>query len=119
MRVLVTGSRDWQDAQVVLRALDAIRNRPLVVVHGGAHGVDAIASRWAKAHKVEEDSHPPDYDTYGDLAPGIRNEQMVQLGADVCMAFIRDYSGGATGTSERAVLAGIPTLVWYELTPGI
>jgi hypothetical protein len=35
---------------------------------------------------------------------------MVDLGADICLAFIKDQSAGASHCAARAIAAGIPTL---------
>ena len=47
MRVLVSGSRSWQDQDDVWSALDALASRgePVTVVHGDCpQGADALAS---------------------------------------------------------------------------
>ena len=47
MRVLVTGGRDYADRKAVARALDPFIAPDLTIIHGGANGVDALASAWA------------------------------------------------------------------------
>jgi YspA, cpYpsA-related SLOG family len=114
-RVLVTGSRTWCASSIVYEALNRIAadtRMPLVVVHGGARGADALASTWVKAKPYDygatEEEHKADWKRYGRAAGFRRNAEMVALGADLCLAFIRDGSRGATHCADLAEKAGIP-----------
>ncbi|MET9150015.1 SLOG family protein [Streptomyces griseoflavus] len=119
-RVLVTGSRTWEQPNSVWTALNDARGealqtgRPFVVVHGACpRGADAHAARWCAtatqfADGVTEEPHPADWQTNGKRAGFIRNAHMVNLGADVVLAFIRDGSRGASHTAALAERAGIP-----------
>lgn len=129
MRILVTGSRDWPDDRSVEHALNNViiemlaerGSEPVTIVHGGCPtGADAHAARWAhemieRGRPVTVERHPADWDRYGRRAGFERNAEMVHLGADVCLAFIKDESRGASMTRAMAVQAGIKTRV-YSLT---
>src|SRR3954467_15365657 len=116
-RVLVTGSRDWQKVEVVRFALDyafceaAHTGRPLTVVHGAcpagaeAQGPDAPNSPTTPALPVKTEPHPANWHINGKRAGFIRNAHMVNLGADVCLAFIKD---GTRRASHTAALAEQP-----------
>ncbi|WP_372344666.1 SLOG family protein [Streptomyces sp. KL116D] len=122
-RVLVTGSRDWQEIGVVRRALDEVlavrpHGQPLVVVHGNCPtGADIMAKAWALTtftpactddfERVTEEAHPAAWHVHGRKAGPIRNQHMVDLGADICLAFIRNGSRGASHCAARAEAAGI------------
>jgi hypothetical protein len=113
-RVLVTGSRDWPDKEAVWQALaETVRalpaDRDLVLVHGACPtGADAMAHEWACGFGAVIEAHPANWVINGKRAGFIRNERMVQLGADLVLAFIKDGSRGASHTARLAEAAGIP-----------
>ena len=111
MRILITGSRDWQDytllRQILLRTYQ--KNGPYTLVHGAARGVDREAAKFALSLGCEVEPHPADWSGLGRGAGVIRNRQMVALGADYCYAFIHDGSPGASECAKRAEAWGIRT----------
>ena len=115
-RVLVTGSRTWQDRQAVRDALDGLlaEHADLIVVQGGAAGADSMAVEWVmdrstwQEAQVSHETHPANWRRHGRRAGMIRNAEMVKSGADLCLAFIRDGSPGATHCAALAERAGIP-----------
>ncbi|MCT2591104.1 DUF2493 domain-containing protein [Streptomyces sp. N2-109] len=127
-RVLITGSRTWDDLHAVRTALahtlaSLPPEQPLVVVHGDCPaGADIMAKTWALTtftaactddyQRVTEEPHPPAWHLHGRAAGPIRNASMVQAGADLCLAFIRNGSHGATHCAQLAERAGIPVRRW-------
>lgn len=126
MRILVTGSRDWEDRLAVYRALNGIcdeydlnfepdeygntmpKPSKVTVVHGDCPtGADHWADQWCLGSFFEAERHPADWNKYGKSAGPRRNEEMVDLGADICLAFIKNDSKGATHTANLAEKAGI------------
>lgn len=114
-RILVTGSRDWADRATLTAAIDAEigiarqQGKLPLIVHGHCRtGADMIADGWAEALGVAVERHPAQWGTHGKKAGPIRNYLMVARGADVCLAFIK---GGSRGASHCAIVAernGIP-----------
>lgn len=131
MRVLVTGSRTFDDATTIRQALNAVAIGAaeagvelLTIVHGAApRGGDAIADHWVRFHegqpRVTAERHPALWDRYGKRAGRVRNELMVSKGADLVLAFIRDNSPGATHCAELAMEVGIPVRLWRYGVPGV
>jgi hypothetical protein len=122
-RVIVTGSRYLPDVEPVVTALENILNglapgQTLIVVTGGCRtGADAYASIWAyrvARHlewPVTEETHPADW-SRGKQAGPERNQRMVDLGADLCLAFPLGASRGTRDCMRRANAAGIPVKEW-------
>lgn len=132
MRVLVSGSRTWDDAWTIRKALDAVAfgaeragYSRLIVIHGACpRGADAIADMWVRSWSVPElhvtaERHPARWNDEGKVAGRRRNERMVRAGADLALVFLRDGSPGTTHCAECASEAGIPLRVWHYGEDGV
>jgi len=113
MRVLVTGSRNWRDEQAVQDALDDLAGPPgrWTLIHGGARGLDAIAGKLAHQLGMKVEVHAAGWIEHGKKAGVLRNQTMVDLGADVCLAFPLPESRGTWDCIHRAQAAGITTRI--------
>lgn len=126
MRVLVCGSRDWDDRSAVSAALFgqfalAGDDPDVVVIEGGARGADACAAEWARNFASEHEQYPARWDKHGKAAGPIRNQQMLDEGKpEIVVAFKDRFQrdeigatprGGTEDMVRRAKAAGIPTYV--------
>jgi hypothetical protein len=132
-RVIVTGSRDWEAVPPIHGILWKLydeaqrKDQSFIVVHGDCpSGADLIAKQWvlgaqAVGHpRLTHEPHPAEWDQYGRTGGPRRNREMVELGADLCLAFIlpcrnrrcRNVHGshGATHCRNEALAAGIRTI---------
>ena len=119
LRILVTGSRNWTDwnaiATAIGRASTGWSPSSVTVVHGACPtGADAIADELADRFGFTVERHPADWDRHGRAAGPIRNQEMVNLGADVCLALPLGSSRGTYDCMSRAKAACIPVRVIKE-----
>jgi len=110
-RVLITGSRTWPNPQLIGQVLDELWEElgPYVFVHGAARGADMMGAVHQQRNRRPVEAHPADWSRYGKRAGYVRNKEMVDAGADVCVAFIHNGSRGATMCARLAEDAGIQT----------
>lgn len=120
IRILITGSRTWTNRNLIgmelIQAAVELAGAyaPIILVSGACpRGADRIAEELAEGWGWTVERHPADWTAHGKAAGFIRNQQMVDLGADMCLAFVRDGSRGATHCGQAAERAGIPTR-WFE-----
>jgi hypothetical protein len=119
MRLLITGSRDYQDAPRLRSVLDGLlaEHGELLVVHGAARGADTIAATWVREQKaagrpVDHEPHPVtglEWGRYGKRAGHLRNARMVAAGADLLVAFYQEsaLNKGTKDCCDQAHAAGI------------
>lgn len=118
VRVLVCGSRTFDDMGAVCTVLDGMdmfATGNLAVIHGGARGADSLAAEWAKVNGKPEARFPAEWDRHGRRAGYVRNQQMLDEGKpDVVWAFVDKPLADSKGTNMMVRLAadaGVPTYV--------
>lgn len=117
MRVLVTGGRDWTNANAIAAVFAVLRagfhtEDEVTLVHGAASGADHLAAQCAARMGWRVEPHPADWSHDGDAAGPIRNSRMIELGADICIAFPGPRSVGTWDCIRKAVAAGIPVRIY-------
>lgn len=98
IKVAVLGSRQHPNLEKVHEQLDQLLPRKdLIVVTGGAAGVDTLAYRWCGKHNIFCAVIVPDYHRYpGYMAPIMRNQIIAEI-ADEALIF---WDGSSTGTKN-------------------
>lgn len=110
-RILITGSRDWTDEKAIFNAItEEVFGKDvtqITLIHGAARGADSIADKVARFYNLHVEVYPADWQAHGKAAGPIRNQQMIDLGADVCLAFPKGESRGTRHCMKQAKKAGI------------
>lgn len=114
--MIVIGSRtfgafEWHSEQLddVLGAIPP----SAVIVHGACPtGADAMAHDWAIEHGHTVETFVAPWGEHGKKAGPIRNQAMVDAGADLCVAFWDRRSPGTRDCITRARRASIRVQVY-------
>lgn len=103
MRVLVCGDREWSDAVEVHCVLHRFTPDD-TIVHGACRGADQIAGQVAKSLGIQVEEYPADWARYRGAAGPIRNQQMLDTGIDLVIAFHEDINK-SKGTNHMVTIA--------------
>lgn len=111
MKILVTGSRKWDDPKFIEGVLVMFnRQGGICVVHGDCpQGVDAIAKAVCDKHQIAQFPYPACWEILGTGAGVLRNtEMLVSEAPDCVMAFWDGLSRGTADMVKKALRNGTP-----------
>lgn len=116
MRVLITGSRFWDNKEIIRTELTKLGLNHTLVSGNCPQGADLLCENVAKSLGWNLELYPADWNKYGKSAGFQRNKIMVNLPpvANLCLAFIKNKSKGASMTARLAYQEGIPLKVFLQ-----
>jgi hypothetical protein len=106
MKVIIAGSREIDDYNLLLEAVANAGYDITAVVSGGAKGVDALGERFAEECGLPVYKFPAHWEQYGRAAGPIRNETMAKFG-DALIAIWDSKSRGTKHMIDRATAHGL------------
>lgn len=123
LRVIIAGCRDYNNYENIKHAvglqLEALFNigfekQDVVIISGGASGVDKLGEKYAKDYEYELKVFPAKWDKYGVAAGPIRNTEMAKYASEhnngVLIAF---WDGKSRGTKNMINVAKKHNLLVY------
>lgn len=106
MRVIIAGSRRYEDYAELVAGIEASGFQITEVVSGGAKGADALGERWAQERGIPIRRFDADWDGLGRGAGHVRNREMVAY-AEALIAFPLGDSPGTEDVIKQATRAGL------------
>lgn len=123
-RIIIAGSRTFNDYNKMLTVLDSIGIHLIAtidqieIISGHASGADALGEKFAKAFGYSLKIFPAEWDKYGKAAGPIRNEQMAKYAADsdrgILVAFPIGTSRGTKNMINAARQYGLDICIVEE-----
>lgn len=118
--ILVTGSRDWSNQDLIDKAIQDVEGRmkgPYKLIHGGCKGADKMTESTVKGRKGWKiQTFIADWDGDGKRAGPMRNKRMVEQGPAFAIVFCNDLkaSKGTKDCWKRIVKADIEHKIYSE-----
>jgi len=118
LRIAIVGSRRFADTARVVDYVNSLPPRASIVT-GSASGVDAAATRAARAKGIAVQVVPASFEELSDPArSALRNQKLIDA-CDVLVAFWDGASKGTRTTVERALDSGKEVHVFITKMGGV
>lgn len=117
MRVVIAGSRSFDNYQLMCAVLRKNRILPTAVLSGCARGADALGERWAEERGVPVERYPADWERWGRSAGPRRNIEMLDTQPERIVVFWDGHSRGTKHLMQAAFDRQIPTTVCHYKNP--
>jgi hypothetical protein len=102
IKVIVAGGRDFSNEILLTESCDRLLVGPdFEIVSGTARGADRMGEFYAIDRNFQIQRFPPDWDTHGNRAGYLRNQEMAKY-ADMLIAF---WDGQSRGTKHMIDIA--------------
>lgn len=112
IRIIVAGSRDFDDYKLLEENLDNYINDLVLepedrikIISGTARGADILGERYASTRKYFVHRFPADWNRYGRRAGYLRNEKMAKYAAIENGVLFAFWNGESKGTKYMIDLA--------------
>ena len=93
MKVVIAGSRNITDYDLLLKTIADSGFEITEVVSGGAKGVDAMGERYARENNIPLTIFKAEWSKYGKGAGPVRNKQMAEYGDALIALMVTDSKG--------------------------
>ena len=111
MKVVIAGSRDITDYDILLKAIKECPFQITEVISGRARGVDTLGEKYAEDYGLKLHPFPADWKRLRNAAGPIRNAQMADF-ADAVLCVWDDKSPGTKDMMNQARKRGLPLYVF-------
>lgn len=111
IRVIVAGSRDFNDFSLVEKSLmmyfkeNQLHRSDIEIISGTARGADRLGEIFANKYGLKLTKFPADWDYYGKSAGYVRNEQMAKYASKENGVLFAFWNGTSKGTKHMIDLA--------------
>jgi len=111
MKVVIAGSRDITDYDILLKAIKECPFQITEVISGRARGVDTLGEKFAEDYGLKLHLFPADWKRLRNAAGPIRNAQMADF-ADAVLCVWDGVSSGTKDMMNQAKKRGLPLYVF-------